>query len=305
MQDTKFYKQAELLLQILPFLKRGNTFALKGGTALNFFIRDLPRLSVDIDLTYLPIKDRDASFLDISTHLKESAEWIISNLNDVQVHYKYAQNSETVIGFVLLRNNITVKVEPNLVIRGAVYKPEELTLCRKAQDMFGLSLSFVLLSKEDLYGGKICAALDRQHPRDLYDIKLLLENENINEKIRKAFIVYLCSHSRPMVELLNPNLIDIKKTFENEFYGMTFHPVNLDELLDTRKKLIRLIKSDLSEKERRFILSVKLSEPEWELLEIDHIEALPAVNWKLQNIRQMNPKKHKQAVNKLKDYLEL
>jgi len=294
-----------LLLQILPFLKSKNIFALKGGTALNFFIRDLPRLSVDIDLTYLPIKDRESSISDISTHLKESADRITSKLSGIQVNYKYAHNSENVIGFVLLRNNITVKVEPNLVIRGAVYEPKELTLCKKAQNMFGLSISFLALAKEDLYGGKICAALDRQHPRDLYDIKLLLENDGLSEHIRKAFIVYLISHSRPMVELLNPNLIDIKKTFENEFSGMTIHPVQLDELLGIREKLIRLIKNDLSEKERRFILSVKKGEPEWELFELDHIDSLPAVNWKLQNIRQMNPKKHKQAVNKLKDYLEL
>lgn len=84
-----------------------------------------------------------------------------------------------------------------------------------------LNLNVRVLSLEDTYGGKICAALDRQHPRDLFDIKLLLENEGLTEKIKKAFIVYLISHDRPIVEVLNPGLQDIKQIFENEFAGMT------------------------------------------------------------------------------------
>ena len=59
MKDTVFFRQAELLLRILPLIYKEDVFALKGGTAINFFVRDLPRLSVDIDLAYLPVK-RDA-----------------------------------------------------------------------------------------------------------------------------------------------------------------------------------------------------------------------------------------------------
>jgi predicted nucleotidyltransferase component of viral defense system len=59
MKDTVFFRQAELLLRILPLIYKEYVFALKGGTAINFFVRDLLRLSVDIDLTYLPLKNRD------------------------------------------------------------------------------------------------------------------------------------------------------------------------------------------------------------------------------------------------------
>lgn len=305
MQKTLFYKQAEFVLQILPFLKSENIFALKGGTALNFFIRDLPRLSVDIDLNYLPVLNREKSLSDISNHLKQAAERICNKLTNIQVTYKYAQNSKTIVGLIFLRNNVSVKVEPNLVIRGSVHESIEKTLCKSAMDMFGVSISFLTLSIEDLYGGKICAALDRQHPRDLFDINLLFANEGLNEKIRKTFIVYLLSHPRPMVELLNPNLINIKKTYENEFYGMTLCEISLEELLNTRKELIKIINRDLTEKERRFLLSVKTGEPKWDLFDWEHIKFLPAVKWKIHNIKQMEPKKHKQAVDRLKRCLEL
>jgi hypothetical protein len=54
--DNPFYRQVVLLIELLPLVARERCFALKGGTAINLFVRDLPRLSVDIDLTYLPIK---------------------------------------------------------------------------------------------------------------------------------------------------------------------------------------------------------------------------------------------------------
>jgi hypothetical protein len=59
--DIVFFRQAELLLRIIPLIDREASFALKGGTAINFFVRDLPRISVDIDLVYLPIGERDES----------------------------------------------------------------------------------------------------------------------------------------------------------------------------------------------------------------------------------------------------
>jgi hypothetical protein len=52
MIDTVYFRQAELLLRVLPLVDREAVFALKGGTAINFFVRDLPRVPVDIDLVY-------------------------------------------------------------------------------------------------------------------------------------------------------------------------------------------------------------------------------------------------------------
>jgi hypothetical protein len=178
-------------------------------------------------------------------------------------------------------------------------------LCERAETLFEQSIAISTLSFADIYAGKICAALDRQHPRDLFDIKILLENEGLTDQIRQAFIVYLISHPRPMVELLDPNFIDISKTYESEFRGMTTEDISLKELIQTRATLVRLITETLSLNERRFILSVKQREPQWGLLGIEHIHELPAVKWKLINLEQMNSSKHQEAVKRLREHLDL
>gem|GEM_PF-4190581 len=71
--DSIFHKQADLVLRILPDVLAEDIFALKGGTAINFFFRDLPRLSVDIDLTYLPLTDRGKALQDIQDALQRIA----------------------------------------------------------------------------------------------------------------------------------------------------------------------------------------------------------------------------------------
>jgi hypothetical protein len=170
--------------------------------------------------------------------------------------------------------------------------------------MFELSVEVNTLSLEDLFGGKICAALDRQHPRDLFDIKLLLENEGFTEGIRKAFIVYLISHDRPIVELLDPGLLNIEKTFETEFKAMTRDEVTVSDLIRTRENLIGLIKTSLTEGEKKFLLSFKRIQPEWDLVGIEGIQELPAVQWKLHNLSRMQSEKHNKAYRKLEKYLE-
>ena len=88
MKDTRFFIQAELLLQIIPFFSNVQIFALKDGTAINFFIRNLPRLSVDIDLAYLPVTDREKTIADISMALEKIAELIPQRLFVTQIDRK-------------------------------------------------------------------------------------------------------------------------------------------------------------------------------------------------------------------------
>ncbi len=71
--DERYRRQVELLVRTLPHVALERCFALKGGTAINLFVRDLPRLSVDIDLTCLPVADRARSLADIETALRRSA----------------------------------------------------------------------------------------------------------------------------------------------------------------------------------------------------------------------------------------
>lgn len=68
-RDSLFYRQVALLVRVLPWVATEKCLALKGGTAINLFVRDMPRLSVDIDLAYLPIEPREASLQHISAAL--------------------------------------------------------------------------------------------------------------------------------------------------------------------------------------------------------------------------------------------
>ncbi len=176
-KDTVFFRQAELLPRVLPFVNEEEFFALKGGTAINFFFRDLPRLSIDIDLTYLPINDRETALTDIEKALIRISERVEKTIPGVRVFSKRDREFNLVAGLLIRRGDATIKVEPNPVLRGSVFPTETRALCQKAQDLFELSIEARTLSFEDLYGGKACAALDRQHPRDLFDIDMLFKNE--------------------------------------------------------------------------------------------------------------------------------
>lgn len=302
-RDTVFFRQAELLLRVLPLVNEEKAFALKDGTAINFFLRDLPRLSIDIDLTYLPLNNRETALSDIDKALLRISARVEKAIPDVRIFSKRDRESNLVASLLIRRGDATIKVEPNPVLRGSVFPTETRVLCQKARDLFELSLEARTLSFEDLYGGKACAALDRQHPRDLFDIDMLLKNEELQEKVRKTFIVYLVSHSRPMIEILNPHWGDLRPVFEKEFQGMVVEPVTAEELGTIGKHLVSKLHQEMTQEERRFIVSVKEGKPEWDMLGVTGIENLPAVQWKLQNIRRMTPAKHREALRRLRDYL--
>lgn len=197
-----------------------------------------------------------------------------------------------------------IVVEPNQVVRGTVYPIQQRDLVPAAEEMFEMAVSVPTLDLADLYGGKICAALDRQHPRDLFDVKLLLDEGGIDDATRKAFVIYLASHNRPMSELLDPLRKDFRTAFENEFAGMVSAPVTHDELVAAREALVESLRSDLTSNEREFLLSIKAAEPRWELMELPGIETLPAIQWKLANIENMKPAKRREAYERLQVVLK-
>lgn len=223
-RSSTYYKQVQLLIQILPIIAEEDCFALKGGTAINLFERNLPRLSVDIDLVFLPIRDRKDSLAEISTALARIAQEIRETWSNARVVEAF-QDKPDALRLIVSRNGVQIKIELSPVLRGTVYEPEMRSVCDKVEDEFGFA-EIQVVHPADLYAGKICAALDRQHPRDLYDILVLLENNGINDELRKAFIAYLISHPRPMAELLQPGLKDISATYYGEFENMTEEQVS-------------------------------------------------------------------------------
>ena len=199
-------------------------------------------------------------------------------------------------------NGVQIKVELSPLSRGTVYEPQLRAVCETVEDEFGY-VEVPLVSLADLYAGRICVALDRQHPRDLFDIEFLLENEGLTTEIRKALFVYLSSHNRLMAELLRPQFKDIWSIYTGEFVNMTDKDVPLKELLEVRERLVELIHEGMTDSEREFLISFKNRKPNWTLLDLNGISELPAIKWKQMNLAKISDEKHEQALDKLKSAL--
>ncbi len=298
-----FTEQVRLLVMLLPHVAKQDCFALKGGTAINLFLRDMPRLSVDIDLTYIPVEDRDTSLAGIDDALFRITNDIERAVPRTSVRSSTLKGTDKKFKLVVSQGFATVKVEVTPVLRGSVFPTEQRQLSPKAEAEFGFA-RVPLLSFEDLYAGKMCATLDRQHPRDLYDIHLLLNNEGISERLKNAFLVYLMSHNRPMAELLAPHLVDIEPLHRTEFDGMTFEPISLLNLEGTLSQLIQKIHGALSDPDRRFLVSFKRGEADWSAFPIPDVERLPAIQWKTLTLNRMDRTKRKKAIIKLEKVLQ-
>lgn len=292
-----YYQQAKLLIQLLSFIKKEECFALKGGTAINLFFRDFPRFSVDIDLVYLPLNSRDEGISEIHKALTNISNEVRSKLLGITIQEVF-QNKEDALRLIVSQNKVQVKIELSPVLRGVVYPSEIRTVHPKVEDEFGFA-EMKVASFEDIYAGKICAALDRQHPRDLYDVHELLKKEGISENLRKAFIVYLISHSRPIHEILSPKLKSISSIFKNEFDGMTFQKISIKDLEETRVKLIKMLPQQLTQDEVKFLITFLESKPDWSLLKLNNIENLPAVQWKQINLKKLPSEKIRSEIGHL------
>ena len=291
MASEVFEAQVALLVRVLPYVATETCFALKGGTAINLFVRDLPRLSVDIDLVYLPIADRETSLIGIRSALARIAEKIRKAIPDGVV-----TDSANAGGTLVLvrQRNAQIKIEVTPVLRGTVHPTESKTVRPIVEERFGFA-EIQVVSFADLYAGKLVAALDRQHPRDLFDVQHLLANEGIDDALYQACLAYILSHNRPAHELLQPRLKDIRQTFEREFVGMTVRETSLEALLATREQLVAEIRSRLDETSKLFLRSFHTLKPAWNLISTPAIRNLPAIRWKLMNLERLqteNPEKY-------------
>jgi predicted nucleotidyltransferase component of viral defense system len=282
--DKAYIDAVKLMLHIAPDVFQGTPFALKGGTAINLFVREMPRLSVDLDLVYVHRdKPRQTALEEISTSLQSIAQ----RLEKAGLSTRKVGNTEMGDTKLLIDQGTTmVKIEVNTVLRGTVHAVTTRSLVRTASEQFMAELSVPVLSDAELYGGKLVAALDRQHPRDLFDIHLLFENEGITEDMVECFVIYLCGHDRPPYEVLDSRDKDIEVIFQDQFEGMANDPVGMDELIAARIRLKKELKERLTANQRKFILSLLRVEPDWSLLKCAHASELPGIQWKLINLRK-------------------
>jgi len=266
---SNYKNQVALLLQVLPEVAKEKCFALHGGTAINLFIRDMPRLSVDIDLTYIPIEDRDASLqksIEALGRIKGNLEKILPKA--------IITLKEKILKLQITTAKAQIKLEVSQINRGILNRIVELPLCDKAQEEFDAFCSISVVSMGQLYGGKICAALDRQHPRDLFDIKDLLENEGFTDEIKRGFILLLLSSKRPLNEMLQPNLIDQREAMSNQFDGMSSKPFTYEDFEKTRATLIDTIQQSLTAKDKVFLISFSNLTPDWSIYDFERFPAV-------------------------------
>lgn len=302
MNDIKssvYAQKVDLLLRLLPLVMEEKVFAVHGGTAINLFLKDLPRYSVDIDLTYIPLSDRQTSLDDINMHLKAIAEnakkafkgmHIVPNFSTCKLLCEYRGKQ--------------VKIEVNQTKRGIIGgEVQTIPLSEKAQEEFSLFCEANVVPQTQLYGGKIAAALSRQHPRDLFDVKYM---DIPLSKCREGLIFCLLGSDRPIHESFAPRLIDQREAMDNQFAGMTDIPFTYEEFEETRNRLIADVNSLLTDADRRFLVSFEYGEPEWDGYEFAHFKDFPSVKWKLLNLQRLaeqNPEKLKVEAEKLKELL--
>lgn len=297
-----YVAQVDLLLEVLPIVARHSEFGVKGGTALNLFYLDMPRLSVDIDLCYMPIRDRKDSFQDIHRILGEMKSEIEGKLG-FAVHPTKPLSDEREARLNVSRDKIVIKIEPNYVLRGCLFEPEEKEVTDSVQTKFKKTATALVLNKNDLYGGKFCAALDRQHPRDLFDVYNYFNDGQITTEVKDSFLFYLLSHNRPMQELLDPRDLDIKSTYETEFRGMNTQEVTFEKLLLARKMLQTKLLASFDDQDRNLLLSFADNAPDWSLYRYPKIKDYPSIRWKLFNLGKADKFKRDSQLSLLESIL--
>ena len=282
----KFYVDTvRLMLEVAPEVFASGRVAMKGGTALNFFVQDLPRLSVDIDVVFVPHQTpRDTALAEIANEL--SALQTRINRRGIRAELTSSKTGDETKLFVR-RDRIEVKIEINHVFRGTLLPVETRSLTKTASDLFTTALAVPTLAVAELYGSKLVAAMDRQHPRDLFDVHGMFQRFGLTPEIVECFVGYIAGHNRPVHEVLGSRDIDLARPFDNEFAGMERLPVSLRVLEEARIRLRRELAVALTADHKRFLIGLVAGQPPWEAMQCRHLAELPAIQWKLQNLARL------------------
>ena len=298
--DKSYVDTVRLLLEVVPDVFQAGCFAMKGGTALNLFVQDMPRLSVDIDLVYVAHnKRREAALAEIGAELNAMHRRLRSRGLDAQVT-STKTGDETKL--FIRRDRQEVKIEVNHVFRGTLLPTVQSRLVKAASDLFTTSVTVPMLAMPELYGSKLVAAMDRQHPRDFFDVHGMYRSFGLTPEIVECFVCYLAGHNRPVHEVIFSHDVDLKPAFSEEFIGMEREPIPLAELQAARERLRRDLAASLTEAHKRFLLGLVAGAPPWDAMKFPHLADLPAVRWKLQNLARLkksNPARFQMQTDEL------
>jgi hypothetical protein len=187
-------------------------------------------------------------------------------------------------------SDVEVKVEVNFVFRGTILPVQMRSLSVKTQDVFSRNIQVPILALSELYGSKLVAAMDRQHPRDFFDVKKMYEGSGLTPEILDCFVVYLAAHNRPVHEVLFSQPQPLGVAFKNEFEGMASETMSLDELNTTQTTLMTQLPRALTSRHRDFLFSLVRATPDWSLMPFKHLRDMPAIQWKLKNLDTLKSK---------------
>ena len=297
--NEKYRKQVELLIKIMPSIFRIKEFAVHGGTAINLFHKNMPRYSIDIDLTYLPLKDRTQSLQEINFRLQELKQYIEKTVAGIRITPKL-----DVWKLFCVKDGVLVVIEVNGIKRGVISDTEDKWLSKKAQEEFDMTCLARIVPFSQLYGGKIAAALSRQHPRDMFDYKFM--EVKLLDEIKDGLMYCILGSNKPIIESLQPNLINQQDVFNNQFQGMSNVSFTYDDFEETRHDLIIKVNKMFTVEDKAFLVSFEKGEPEWNKFNINNLSNYPSIKWKLHNIlklKEKNPEKHKSGIEKLTSFL--
>ena len=278
--NDAYKQQVRLLLDVLPEVAKESCLAMHGGTAINLFVRDMPRLSIDIDLTFVELGEREEAINAINEALVRIKKRIEALRPAAQI-----EHNANACKLRVSDQEVLAKIEVNMIARGLLGEASKLQLCAAAQEQFDAFCAVPVVPIGQLYGGKLCAALDRQHPRDLFDVRFLLDSEGFNDDVKHGFIYALVSSNRPTHELLSPNLIDQSTAFTNQFEGMSRMKFTYEDFENTRFELIQAIEKQLDDNDKSFLLSFNRLEPDWSIYDF---QEYPSVKWKIQNLTKLH-----------------
>ncbi len=283
--NPNYIDTVRLLLAISPVVFASGRFAIKGGTALNLFVHEMPRLSVDIDLVFVDHRpDRQAALQAIAVELATVQAAL--TCKGYRAHLPGNATAEEV-KLIVSNDAAQVKVEVNFVFRGTALPVETRPLVALAQDLFTTDLAVPVLATAELYGSKLVAAMDRQHPRDIFDVMHMLDHFGWQAPFIDCFVAYLAGHNRPVHEVLFPKTKPLEPAFTNEFAGMTREGVELNTLTHFQARLLQELPRQLTQAHKNFLLTLVQDSPAWEYMPMQHLKELPALKWKLMNLAKL------------------
>lgn len=282
------------LLDVLDFIFNNSSFCdalvLKGGTAINLIYSNLSRLSVDIDLDYHRHLEKEKAKDDRQSIIAELDNYMEKEgYNPLPTRNSAILFSRTYSYLNALGNKDNIKVEINFINRISLYPTHKALV-----NHFGRKIFIKVLKKEELYGMKIAALIDRSKPRDLYDINYLFSNlKDIDLAIlRKTTIFYLSLDGIFKIdELLYSGINAISyQTVKKELFPVLKKGENFD-CSSAKNKVIKELHSLLSINQDELLYLDKFSKRNYEPHILFDSEAAnraikhPMAKWKILNMK--------------------